>query len=79
MCKPERELNQIWSQRDKPDDLIGISSKIGALRQAVDRSFKTNGRVLIEGRQGWKKESLACLIHEKSARETKPFLCFKLC
>lgn len=69
----KRELNQIWSQRDKPDDLIGISSKIGALRQAVDRVSKTNGRVLIEGETGAGKESLACLIHEKSARKRNPF------
>ena len=68
-----KELDQLRGSMDKPRDVVGISSDIVALKQAIDRSAKTNGRVLIEGPSGVGKQSIAHLIHEKSLRKDKPF------
>jgi two-component system nitrogen regulation response regulator NtrX len=54
--------------------LIGQSSAINQLRQAIDRVAPTNSRVLISGPAGSGKEVVARLIHERSRRAEGPFV-----
>lgn len=69
-----KELDHLKGHMDKPKEIVGISSEMVALKHAIDRGAKTNGRVLIEGPLGIGKQSIAHLIHEKSLRKDKPFI-----
>ena len=54
-------------------ELIGHSTLINQLRQAIERVAPTNSRVLISGPAGSGKEVLARLIHSRSRRSSGPF------
>ncbi|HCI48794.1 MAG: hypothetical protein A2977_00970 [Alphaproteobacteria bacterium RIFCSPLOWO2_01_FULL_45_8] len=69
-----KELDHLKEIVDKPQDLVGVSSQVNLLRQSIERTAKTNGRVLIQGSAGVGKQSIAHLIHEKSVRANKPFI-----
>jgi two-component system nitrogen regulation response regulator NtrX len=55
-------------------DLIGTSSVIVQLRQAVKRVASANSRVLITGPAGSGKDVVARLLHKKSTRADGPFV-----
>lgn len=54
--------------------LIGDSSAIVALRQAIEKVAPTESRVMINGPAGCGKEVVARLIHQKSKRSNHPFI-----
>lgn len=54
--------------------LIGDSSAIIALRQAIEKVAPTESRVMINGPAGCGKEMVARLIHQKSKRSNNPFI-----
>ena len=69
----KEEIKNLKEFSEKSQDLIGISSKMNALKQTIEKISKTNGRILIQGATGVGKETIACLIHSKSLRKNKPF------
>ena len=69
----KEEIRNLKEFSEKQQDLIGISSKINALKQTIEKSSKTNGRILIQGSTGVGKETIAHLIHSKSLRKNKSF------
>ena len=69
--------NQLLRNRtaiQKRPDLIGNSAKIKQLKNDVEKIAPTASRVLIQGRPGSGKETVARLIHEKSSRSEHPFV-----
>ncbi|MBT5574634.1 sigma-54 dependent transcriptional regulator [Alphaproteobacteria bacterium] len=69
--------NQLLRNRtaiQKQPDLIGNSAKIKQLKNDVEKIAPTASRVLIQGRPGSGKETVARLIHEKSSRSEHPFV-----
>ena len=62
------------SGRTSPQRLIGQSSVMKQLQQAIERVAPTASRVLITGTSGSGKELVARLIHEQSERQDGPFI-----
>ncbi|PPR58939.1 MAG: Regulatory protein LuxO [Alphaproteobacteria bacterium MarineAlpha3_Bin6] len=56
------------------DKLVGSSSTIGQLRQAINKVAPTNSRILITGPGGSGKDLVASLIHAESNRSNGPFI-----
>ncbi|MCP5365076.1 MAG: sigma-54-dependent Fis family transcriptional regulator [Hyphomicrobiales bacterium] len=69
-----RENEELKALAGPPTQLIGQSSIISHLRQAIDRVAPTNSRVLITGAAGSGKEVVGRLIHAKSRRADGPFI-----
>ncbi|HLT79277.1 MAG TPA: sigma-54 dependent transcriptional regulator [Ferrovibrio sp.] len=83
----ERALEQARLRRENEElrqrsgavvDLIGQSSAIVGLRQAIERVAPTNSRVLISGPAGVGKELVARLLHQRSRRVGGPFISFNV-
>ena len=55
-------------------DFIGNSAKIKQLKNDIEKIAPTLSRVLIQGRPGSGKETVARLIHNKSSRSEHPFV-----
>ena len=62
------------SGRTSPQRLIGQSSVMKQLQQAIERVAPTASRVLITGTSGSGKELVARLIHKQSERQDGPFI-----
>ena len=62
------------SGRISPQRLIGQSSVMKQLQQAIERVAPTASRVLITGTSGSGKELVARLIHKQSERQDGPFI-----
>jgi len=69
-----RENEELKALAGPPTQLIGQSSIITHLRQAIDRVAPTNSRVLITGAAGSGKEVVGRLIHANSRRADGPFI-----
>ena len=69
-----REVEELRLRAGGADELIGDSSAINQLRQAIDRVAPTSSRVLITGSAGAGKEVVARLIHTRSRRSAGPFV-----
>lgn len=73
-----REENLILLRQLEPSaathDVIGNSSAILSLREAINKQAQTNARVLIQGPFGSGKEAVARLIHTNSQRAQGPFV-----
>lgn len=54
-------------------DLLGTSTAIKDVRQAIDRAAPTNSRIIISGPPGAGKEVIARLVHARSRRNSGPF------
>ena len=69
-----RENRELTLRAGGDTELIGGSSAINGLRQAIDRVARTGSRILISGPAGSGKEVVARLIHKNSARAEAPFV-----
>ena len=70
----KRENDELRLRAGPITDLIGGTSAIAHLRQAIDRVAPTNSRVLLTGPAGAGKEAVARLIHARSRRSEGPFI-----
>jgi two-component system nitrogen regulation response regulator NtrX len=73
-ARMRRENEQLRQRAGGDSELVGSSSAIATLRQAVDRIAPTNSRVLISGPPGSGKEAVARLLHARSRRSAGPFV-----
>jgi two-component system nitrogen regulation response regulator NtrX len=73
--KLERENVQLRRdvRRARPD-IVGSSPAFRRLQENIERAAASDAWVLIAGENGTGKESVATLIHEKSARRDGPFV-----
>lgn len=68
-----RENAELRARSDTDDRLIGDSTGVTQVAQAVEKVAPTNSRVLITGPAGVGKEVVARMIHTNSARSNGPF------
>ena len=75
-----KELNDrieaLSDKRDPLGGLVGSSSLIRAVYDAVERIAAADGTVLITGESGTGKELAARAVHDLSARAPEPFIVF---
>jgi two-component system, NtrC family, nitrogen regulation response regulator NtrX len=69
-----RENEELRIRAGDPSELVGGSSAMNAVRQAVERVAPTGSRVLITGLAGAGKEVVARQIHAHSRRADGPFI-----
>jgi two-component system nitrogen regulation response regulator NtrX len=72
--KLRRENRELRERSAYGSDLIGKSSVMNQLRQAVLKVAPTNSRVMITGPQGSGKELAARFLHASSLRQNGPFV-----
>jgi two-component system nitrogen regulation response regulator NtrX len=70
----KRENRELRERSTYSFEMIGRSSAINQLRQAIDKVAPTNSRVLITGPSGCGKELAARVMQAKSARADGPFV-----
>ncbi|GIK96148.1 MAG: sigma-54-dependent Fis family transcriptional regulator [Alphaproteobacteria bacterium] len=70
----KRENEELRLRAGGEMELVGTSSVVGQLRNAVERVAPTGSRVLISGPPGCGKEVVARLIHRRSRRSTGPLI-----
>ena len=70
----KRENRQLKERTTQSAEMIGKSSAVNHLRQAIEKVAPTNSRVLICGPSGSGKELTARVLHESSARKGAPFI-----
>lgn len=70
----KRENEELRLRAGGPLELVGRSTGITQVRQAIDRVAPTGSRVLLTGAPGSGKEVAARLIHAKSRRADMPFV-----
>lgn len=68
------ENRSIRSQLPEVPEIIGKSDEIKRIKKTINKVAGTNSRVLITGENGTGKELVARWIHEKSTRESGPFV-----
>ncbi len=74
VARLKSENRELQERAGMQDDLIGRSSSIASVRQALQRVGPTNSRVLITGPPGSGKEVAARMIHRLSRRAAGPFV-----
>ncbi len=70
----KRENRQLKEKSTQSAEMIGKSSAMNHLRQAIEKVAPTNSRVLISGPSGAGKELAARVLHESSSRKDAPFV-----
>lgn len=70
----KREVQELKLKAGEETELVGQSSAMAQIRQAVDKIAPTNSRVFISGPPGCGKELLARLIHSRSRRAGNAFV-----
>jgi two-component system, NtrC family, nitrogen regulation response regulator NtrX len=70
----KREVQELKLKAGDETELVGQSSPIAQIRQAVEKIAPTNSRVFISGPPGAGKELLARLIHARSRRSANAFV-----
>ncbi len=73
-AKLKRDLEELRLRSGVDVELVGQSSALNQVRQAVDRVAPTGSRVLITGPAGCGKEIVARLLHVRSRRAGGPFI-----
>ncbi|MAF31135.1 MAG: sigma-54 dependent transcriptional regulator [Pseudomonadota bacterium] len=63
------------SRNGDVQELLGVSSEIATVRQAVKQVAQGDSRVMVTGESGAGKEVVARLIHKNSQRRERPFVC----
>ena len=69
-----REVQELKLKAGDETELVGGSSAVSQIRQAVEKIAPTNSRVFISGPPGSGKELLARLIHARSRRAANAFV-----
>jgi two-component system nitrogen regulation response regulator NtrX len=69
-----REVQELKLKVGDDTELVGTSSVISQLRQAIDKIAPTGSRVMITGPAGSGKEIVARLLHARSRRATNAFV-----
>lgn len=69
-----RENFLLRAKSGEVNELLGVSSEIATVRQAVKQVAQGESRVLISGESGTGKEVAARLIHKGSRRTDRPFV-----
>lgn len=70
----KREVSELKLRAGAETELLGTSSQISQLRNAIERVAPTGSRVLIAGPAGAGKEVAARMIHARSRRAAEPFV-----
>jgi two-component system nitrogen regulation response regulator NtrX len=70
----KREVQELKLKAGDETELVGTSSAVSQIRQAVEKIAPTNSRVFITGPSGAGKELLARLIHARSRRAANAFV-----
>jgi two-component system nitrogen regulation response regulator NtrX len=70
----QREVSELKLRAGAETELVGVSSAIAQLRQAIERVAPTGSRVLIHGPAGAGKEVAARMLHARSRRADGPFV-----
>ena len=70
----KRENEELRSRLGSEVQLLGTSSPIAAVRQAIERVAPTSSRVLISGPAGSGKEVVARLLHQQRFATDGPFV-----
>ena len=70
----KQENRELRLRSGRSDVLMGASSAIHHLRQAIEKAAPTNSRVLISGPAGAGKEVAARMLHNQSRRAEGPFV-----
>ena len=70
----ERENRELRERSTQSTEMIGRSSAMNQLRQALQRVAPTNSRVMITGPSGCGKELAARVLHGLSHRKDGPFV-----
>ena len=70
----ENQLLRARTAVYKEPDFIGNAPKIKQLKNDIEKIAPTSSRVLIQGRPGSGKETVARLIHNRSSRSEHPFV-----
>ena len=69
-----REIEDLKLRSGGDEELLGVSSAIVQLRQAIERVAPTGSRVLVTGPAGVGKEVVGRLLHRSSKRAAGPFV-----
>jgi two-component system, NtrC family, nitrogen regulation response regulator NtrX len=69
-----RENRELRERSAYSFEMIGRSTAVNQLRQAIEKVAPTNSRVLVSGPSGCGKELAARVMHMKSARSDGPFV-----
>ncbi|HEY4941337.1 MAG TPA: sigma-54 dependent transcriptional regulator [Rhizomicrobium sp.] len=69
-----REVQELKLKAGDESDMVGMSSAISQVRQAVEKIAPTNSRIFVTGPSGSGKEVIARLIHSRSRRAANAFV-----
>jgi two-component system, NtrC family, nitrogen regulation response regulator NtrX len=69
-----KETKNLKKRVAKIPEIVGVSSAITKIKNMIDRVAPTDARVLITGSNGTGKELVARWLHEKSSRNSMPFI-----
>lgn len=69
-----KETKTLKKKISKIPEIVGVSPAITKIKDMIDRVAPTEARVLVTGSNGTGKELVARWLHEKSSRNTMPFV-----
>jgi two-component system nitrogen regulation response regulator NtrX len=69
-----REVQELKLKAGDDSDMVGMSSAISQVRQAIEKIAPTNSRIFVTGPSGSGKEVVARLIHSRSRRAGNAFV-----
>jgi two-component system nitrogen regulation response regulator NtrX len=70
----KREVKDLKERTTQSNEMVGRSSAMNQLRQAIEKVAPTNSRVMIFGPSGSGKELAARVLHSGSSRSDGPFV-----
>jgi two-component system nitrogen regulation response regulator NtrX len=70
----KREVQELKLKAGDDSDMVGMSSAISQVRQAIDKIAPTNSRIFVTGPSGAGKEVVARMIHARSRRAGNAFV-----
>ena len=72
--KLKRENRDLKERTTQSSEMVGRSTAMNQLRQAIEKVAPTNSRVMIVGPSGTGKELAARVLHDHSSRSAGPFV-----